>query len=79
MPEKKDKEGIQGTLGGEVREEEAGSGRLMLLTLFLLPHLQLLRELGQDEEGLPALTLLGLENVAVDVVPHIEDVLPFHV
>lgn len=61
------------------REEEAGGGCLMRLTLLLLPHLQFLGELGHDEEGPPALALLGLEDVAIDVVPHVEDVLPFHV
>lgn len=51
----------------------------LLLTFPLLPHLQLLGELRHDQEGLPALTLLGFEDVAEDVVPDVEDVLPFDV
>lgn len=51
----------------------------MLLTLLLLPHLQFLGELWYNEEGLPALALFGLEDVAEDVVSNVEDVLPFHV
>lgn len=47
-----------------------------LLTLLLLPHLQLFGELRDHQERLPALTLLGFEDVAEDVVAHVEDVLP---
>jgi len=49
---------------------------LLGLTLLLVPHSQLLVELRYDEERLPALTLLGFEDVSKDVVADVEDVFP---
>lgn len=46
------------------------------LTAFVGPHVQLLGQLGYDEERPPALALLGLEDVSEDVVPDVHDVLP---
>ena len=52
---------------------------LFCLTSLVLPHLQLVNELGDHQEGLPALTFLRLQDVPEDVVSHIEDVLALHV
>ena len=49
---------------------------LQLLKQVLLrgPHVQLVLELRDDEEGSPAAQLLGLEDVAKDVVADVQDV-----
>ncbi|TNN71211.1 hypothetical protein EYF80_018559 [Liparis tanakae] len=47
------------------------------LTALVGPHVQLLGELGDHQERPPALPLLGLEDVSEDVVPDVDDVLPF--
>ena len=52
---------------------------LFRLTSLVLPHLQLVSELRDHQEGLPALTLLRLQDVPEDVVSHVEDVLALHV
>ena len=49
---------------------------LFCLTSLVLPHLQLVNELGDHQEGLPALTFLRLQDVPEDVVPDVHDVLP---
>lgn len=46
------------------------------LTAFVGPHVQLLRQLGYDQECPPALTFLGLEDVSEDMVTNVHDVLP---
>ncbi len=46
------------------------------LTGFVGPHAQLLHKLRNHQESLPALTFLWLEDIAKDVIPHIEDVFP---
>lgn len=46
------------------------------LTALVGPHVQFLRQLGDDKECSPALTFLGLEDVSEDVVPDVHDVLP---
>jgi len=47
------------------------------LTALVGPHVQLLGQLGYHQERPPALALLGLEDVSEDVVPDVDDVLPF--
>lgn len=59
-----------------IKQQQAQYG-LQVLTLLLLPQLHLLRELWYDQESLPALTLLGFENVSKDVVANIENVFTF--
>lgn len=46
------------------------------LTALVGPHVQLLGQLGDNQERPPALTFLGLEDVSKDVVPDVDDVLP---
>lgn len=48
-----------------------------VLTALVSPNVQLLGELRYHQEGPPALTLLGLQNVSKNVVPNVDDVLPF--
>lgn len=48
-----------------------------LLTAFVSPDVQLLRQLGDHQEGPPALALLGFEDVPKDVVSDVQDILPF--
>lgn len=59
------------------RRRKCGSPRVRRLTALIGPHVQLLGQLGDDQERPPALTLLGLEDVSEDVVPDVDDVLPF--
>ncbi len=47
------------------------------LTALVSPHMQLLRQLRYHQESPPALTLLGFENVAKNVVTDVDDVLSF--
>lgn len=54
-----------------------GSTRLHRLTALIGPHVQLLGQLGYNQECPPALTLLGLEDVSEDMVPNVDYVLPF--
>lgn len=46
------------------------------LTALVSPHMQLLGQLRYNQECPPALTFLGLEDVAENVVPDVDDVLP---
>lgn len=50
---------------------------ILALTFPFLPHLQLFGELRYNQKGLPALALLRLQDVAKDVISHIEDVLTY--
>lgn len=63
--------------GERVANPMFGSARVHGLTALIGPHVQLLGQLGYDQERPPALTLLGLEDVSKDVVPNVDDVLPF--
>ena len=38
------------------------------------PHVQVMFQLGNDEESLPAVCFLGTDHVPVDVIPKVEDV-----
>ncbi|TNN71337.1 hypothetical protein EYF80_018415 [Liparis tanakae] len=64
--------------GVEIRvtHQLAGEQRLSGAAAQQAAHLALLDELRYDEESLPALTLLGFEDVSKDVVPDVEDVFP---
>lgn len=53
------------------------SARVHRLTALIGPHVQLLGQLGYNQERPPALTLLGFEDVSKDMVPNVDDVLPF--
>lgn len=46
------------------------------LTALVSPHMQLLGQLGYNQERPPALTLLGLEDVSKDMVPNVDYVFP---
>lgn len=57
------------------REQSLAWG--LLLTAFVCPDVQLLRQLGDHQEGPPALALLGFEDVSKDMVSDVQDILPF--
>ena len=46
------------------------------LTTLVGPHVELLSQLRDDQEGPPALPLLGLQDVSKDVVPDVHNVFP---
>lgn len=54
-----------------------GLGFAQLLTTFVRPDVQLLRQLGDHQEGPPALALLGFEDVSKDMVSDVQDIFPF--
>lgn len=54
-----------------------GLGFARLLTAFVCPDVQLLRQLWDHQEGPPALALLGFEYVSKDMVSDVQDILPF--
>lgn len=47
------------------------------LTTLVGPNVQLLGQLRNHQERSPALTLLRLEDVSEDMVPNVQNVLPF--
>ena len=58
---------------------QVGEGCFQLCDLvkelpFFCPYANLLHQLWDNEERAPATDLLGLENVAIDVVPYVQDI-----
>lgn len=57
------------------REQSLACG--LLLTAFVCPDVQLLRQLGDHQKGPPALAFLGFEDVSKDMVSDVQYILPF--
>lgn len=50
-----------------------------MLTVLVCPHLKLLGQLRNHQEGFPALTLLRFQNVPEYVVSNVEDLFSLNV